>query len=107
MSEIALIKKSELLKVEEAPFNTDQINLFLRKTPARFKKTRPAKGGGTWTYVSGAYVKKMLHLAFGWDWDFEIVDEMENKEKRFFWARLTPQERQQVTDLLETREQQE
>lgn len=36
---------------------------------------------------------------------FEIVDEMHSKEKRFFWARLTPQERQQVTDLLETREQ--
>lgn len=82
MSEIALIKKSELLKVEEAPFNTDQINLFLRKTPARFKKTRPAKGGGTWTYVSGAYVKKMLNLAFGWDWDFEIVDEMVNIEAK-------------------------
>lgn len=36
---------------------------------------------------------------------FEVIDEMHSKEKRFFWARLSPQERQQVTDLLETRKQ--
>jgi hypothetical protein len=48
---------------------------MLKKTPAQYKKKRPAKGGGEWEYVTGGYVKKCLNLMFGWDWDFEIIDE--------------------------------
>jgi hypothetical protein len=69
------IKESELSLVDEKRLSGKQLKFILSKTPKKYVKTRPAKGGGTWDYVSGGYVKKCLNLMFGWDWDFEIVDE--------------------------------
>jgi len=74
--------KDELSLVENNSLNEGQLQHLLKKTPAKYVKTRPAKGGGTWNYVSGGYVKKVLNLMFGWDWDFEILD-----EKIYFEAR--------------------
>ncbi len=70
-----LISKSELSKTEVNTLNEAQLQFILKKTPQKFIKERPAKGGGKWKYVSGAYVQKCLNLMFGWDWDFEILDE--------------------------------
>ncbi|MCK9578740.1 RAD52 family DNA repair protein [bacterium] len=50
-----------------------QILKILQRTPKEFIYTRPAKGGGTWDYVPGGYVEKVLNYAFGWNWDFEII----------------------------------
>ena len=72
---LALIKSSELSKVEDNSLNSAQLKMILKKTPQQYVKTRPAKGGGQWEYVTGGYIKKCLNLLFGWDWDFEIVDE--------------------------------
>jgi hypothetical protein len=55
--------------------NEYQLQQILKKTPAKFIKERPAKGGGKWRYVTGGYITKCLNLMFGWDWDFEILDE--------------------------------
>lgn len=46
---------------------------LLQRTPKEYIYTRPAKGGGTWDYVPGAYVQKVLNFVFGWNWDFEIL----------------------------------
>lgn len=73
--EIAKINSDELSLVEDNALNASQLKLLLRKTPKNYVKTRPAKGGGTWDYVSVGYVKKILNLMFGWDWDFEILNE--------------------------------
>ena len=43
------------------------------RTPPEQLKTRPAKGGGSWTYVNGAYCVKMLNLVFGMNWSFKVV----------------------------------
>jgi hypothetical protein len=59
--------------VEDLALNTQQLQFLLQKTPKKYIKSRPAKGGGTWNYVSGAYIKKVLNLVFGWDWDFEVI----------------------------------
>lgn len=76
MSEsLALVKESDLSLVETNSLNRKQLDLILKSTPAKYKQTRPAKGGGKWTYVTGGYIKKCLNLMFGWDWDFEILDE--------------------------------
>ena len=56
---------------------------------SQYIKKRPAKGGGTWDYVSGGHVRKVLNLAFGWDWDFEIVDEMIRDGEVVVKGRLT------------------
>lgn len=75
MSEIIITKK-ELSLVSDNTLNESQLQLLLKPTPAKYVKQRPGKGGGTWDYVSGGYVKKVLNLMFGWDWDFEIVNQM-------------------------------
>lgn len=75
MSDIAIITPDELSLVQNNVLKSDQVKFIMKQTPQRFVKTRPAKGGGTWTYVSGTYIRKVLNLMFGWDWDFEIMSE--------------------------------
>lgn len=72
--DLALIDKTELSLVKENSLNEHQLALILKRTPPQYIKKRPAKGGGTWDYVTGGYVRKVLNLMFGWDWDFEILD---------------------------------
>jgi hypothetical protein len=74
--EIALITAEELSLVENSALNTSQLQFVLSKTPAKYVRKRPAKGGGEWEYVSGGYVKKCLNLMFGFNWDFEITNQL-------------------------------
>ena len=69
------IEAKELSLVENNSLNKHQLALLLKSTPKQYVHTRPAKGGGTWDYVSGGYIRKVLNLMFGWDWDFEIMSE--------------------------------
>lgn len=76
MSDIAVISEKDLSLAGDNKLNTKQLSLLLSKTPEKFIKSRPAKGGGQWQYVSGTYVRKVLNLMFGFDWDFEILDQL-------------------------------
>ena len=67
-----LYTKDELTKAESNILNSAQLDLLLKKTPSNHIYTRPGKGGGTFEYVTGVYMKKALNFLFGWDWDFEI-----------------------------------
>ena len=78
-TELIEITKNELSKTENL-LNKDQLNFLFAPTPADHKYERPAKGGGKWTYVTGTYVKKILNLMFGWNWDFEVVSNEYNLE---------------------------
>lgn len=71
---LALLKATDLAKVENSVLNPFQLQMLLKRTPAAYIKSRPAKGGGQWSYVSGGYIRKCLNIMFGWDWDFEIMD---------------------------------
>lgn len=51
--------------------NQNQIQKIWNSTPARYKYQRPAKGGGSWTYIKGSYVRKVLDSVFGFNWDWE------------------------------------
>lgn len=73
--DVALVNANELSLVQNNTLNEHQLKIILKRTPKQYVKTRPALGGGTWDYVTGGYVKKCLNLMFGWDWDFEIMDE--------------------------------
>ena len=75
LNELALVNEKELSLVDDNSLNAKQLAIILKKTPKQYVKSRPALGGGRWDYVSGGYVKKCLNLMFGWDWDFEIIDE--------------------------------
>lgn len=68
------ITAKELSKVENNMLNEKQLAFLLAKTPKNHIYKRPGKGGGTWDYVTGTYMKKVLNLMFGWDWSFEVVE---------------------------------
>jgi hypothetical protein len=73
MKDLKPVSISVLNKSEKQILNKEQLNFLLGKTPANHIYTRPGKGGGTWKFVTGTYVKKVLNSIFGWDWDFEII----------------------------------
>lgn len=75
MSELPLISKKDLSLIEDNSLNAKQLQFILKRTPPQYVKSRPAKGGGTWQFVSGGYVRKCLNLMFGFDWDFEILSQ--------------------------------
>lgn len=52
--------------------NSNQIQKIWNSTPARYKYSRPAKGGGNWTYIKASYVRKVLDSVFGFNWSFDI-----------------------------------
>src|SRR5690606_15867471 len=70
---LALIKPSEIAKVENNALNAFQLQTLLKRTPKQYVKERPAKGGGKWKIVTGGYVKKVLNLMSGRDRDIEVV----------------------------------
>lgn len=88
-NELALVSASDLSLVKDNSLNENQLAQILKKTPAQYVKKRPAKGGGQWEYVTGGYVKKCLNLMFGWDWDFEIVEQMVQHGEAIVKGRLT------------------
>ena len=81
--------QAELSLANDNSLNAKQLQLLLKKTPAQYVRQRPAKGGGVWHYVSGAYVRKVLNLMFGWDWDFEVLNEMVQGNQVIVKGKLT------------------
>ena len=69
------IQKDVILRVETG-LTVEQVQKFFTKTPKDKIKQRPAKGGGTWDYVSGSYVTQVLNSLFGFYWSFEVVTPM-------------------------------
>lgn len=88
-NQLPTITAKDLSLVDSNSLNGHQLKQLLKKTPAQYIHKRPAKGGGTWDYVSGGYVKKTLNLMFGWDWDFEIVEQMVLHNEAIVKGRLT------------------
>lgn len=66
-----------------------QLLKILQKTPKEHIYTRPGKGGGNWEYVTGTYVKKILNYVFGWNWDFEILNESVQANQVIVKGKLT------------------
>ena len=66
-----------------------QVLKMVEQTPKQHVYTRPGKGGQVWTYVTGAYVEKVLNYVFGWNWDFEIVKQEEAHNQVVVTGRLT------------------
>ena len=81
--------KPEDLSLTDSALNGKQLSLILKRTPEKYVKTRPAKGGGQWKYVSGGYVKKCLNLMFGFDWSFEILEQLIMHNEAIVKGKLT------------------
>lgn len=84
-----VVSAEDLALVEQNTLNPKQMQLLLKKTPDKYVRERPAKGGGKWKYVSGGYVKKVLNIMFGWDWDFEIMEQMILHDEAIVKGKLT------------------
>ena len=83
-------KKTEMgLTLIPAPISPKQLLFILQKTPTAHIYHRPAKGGGTWDYVTGVYVKKVLNYIFGWMWNFEVKDKGREGDLVWVQGRLT------------------
>jgi recombination DNA repair RAD52 pathway protein len=83
--------KPEELSLTDSALNGKQLSLILKRTPEKYVRTRPGKGGGTWKYVSGGYVKKCLNLMFGFMWSFEILEQMIMHNEAIVKGKLTIQ----------------
>lgn len=66
--------------------NENQIQKIWNSTPERYKYSRPAKGGGNWTYIKSSYVRKVLDSVFGFNWSFDIETSL---SEAFDVAKLT------------------
>lgn len=86
---LEMSNKGKLMLVTGSPITTKQILTMFQRTPQKHVHTRPAKGGGTWDYVTATYVKKVLNYVFGWLWSFEIVSEKESGNQVVVRGRLT------------------
>jgi len=82
-------KEKSLVLTENTPISTKQLLRLLQKTPQEHRFTRPAKGGGTWDYVTGAYVKQTLNNVFGWLWSFDIINMKESHGQAVCQGKLT------------------
>lgn len=84
-NELEAIKNPQgKLTLSKSPLQKNQLLTILQKTPQEHVHTRPGKGGMTFDYVTGVYVKKVLNYVFGWMWDFQVVDK--GREDNFIWV---------------------
>jgi hypothetical protein len=83
----------ELLKRESTDLpqnlNKAQLTFLTQRTPTQFIKKRPGPGGTTLSYIEVGYVINILNQAFGWDWDFRILDQQIGKKQVWVRGELT------------------
>lgn len=85
----AVIVNENKFSLVPTPLEQSQVLRLFSRTPKSYIKKRPAKGGGEWEYVSGAYVQKVLNYVFGFLWNFEIVHEEVQGDQITVRGRLT------------------
>lgn len=78
------IKEGKDLSIPKTWMSTHQVTFMLQNTPKNQKYKRKGKGGMVFEYVTGSYIIKALNFAFGWNWDWEIIDK--GKEGDFLWV---------------------
>jgi hypothetical protein len=69
-----LVKRDAAPVALQSAINDAQRAILTQRTPPNIIKKRPGKGGKTFSYVEHAWVTEQLNLAFGWAWDWEIVE---------------------------------
>lgn len=77
--------KNELtLMVNNSIIKPAQALWIAQQTPQQHIHKRVAKGGGQWSYVTGAYIRQVLNYVFSYMWDFEIKNH--GKEGNLVWV---------------------
>ena len=84
--------KEQLTWAHDLPLTEKQLEILLAPTPKKYRQMKPGRGNsGDLEYVSIGYILNVLNLLFGWDWDFQILDQQYDLEIRqcFVRGRLT------------------
>jgi recombination DNA repair RAD52 pathway protein len=66
-------------EVLQSAISESQFKVLQGRTPRKYIKVRPGKGGKNFSYVPHGYVTAVLNKAFGFDWDFEIIPQADGK----------------------------
>lgn len=69
-SALATIEQDEIAAI----VTSAQQTILSQRTPESEVRWREGKGGRRLRYVDHAYVTRILNNAFGWAWDFEILE---------------------------------
>ena len=69
--------------------NNAQKSIIEMSTPNCFIEQRPGRGGMTFNYVEIGYVINRLNVAFGFDWDFDIIDDKQIGDQIIVKGKLT------------------
>lgn len=77
------------LTIPKTWMNEHQLTFMLQKTPRQHVYKRPGKGGQKFDYVTVSYIQKALNFAFGWNWDFEIVEHGKEADHVWVMGKLT------------------
>ena len=88
-SDLAPEKKGKSYMIPKSWISDKQVIQMVQNTPKKYVYTRPAKGGGTWDYVPGWYVTKVLNFVFGWNWNFEVIREGKEGDQVYVLGKLT------------------
>ena len=88
---LIVLTPEDVTRSESNILTSKQLNFLFQGTPKEHIFKRPGRGGQSWEYVTGTYMKKVLNLMFGWDWDFEVVkfDMMIEAEQCVVLGKLT------------------
>lgn len=77
-------KISKALMLVPSFLKSQQLLHILQRTPREHVYKRKGKGGQEFEYVTGTYMKKVLNYAFGWMWDFKVLEH--GQEKNLIWV---------------------
>jgi hypothetical protein len=74
MNEITTTNKPAAPLAIQAAINEAQQNVLTQRTPPDALRWRKGRGGEQLVYVEQAWVNRQLNNAFGWNWDFSVVE---------------------------------
>jgi recombination DNA repair RAD52 pathway protein len=78
---------NDITKVPE--LNEAQRNIIKGETPTKYVKSRPGRGGMSFSYVEVGYVIDQLNKAFNLAWDWDIEDQHIGKTQVWVKGKLS------------------
>lgn len=69
------LKDGKKMTLQKTWLSENQLLKMLQRTPPEMVYKRKGRGGSEFDYVQGSYCIKWLNFTFGWNWDFEVVQE--------------------------------
>lgn len=78
------MREGKKLTIPKTWMTEHQLTFMLQRTPREHVYNRKGRGGQMFSYVTGSYITKALNYAFGWNWDFEVVEH--GKEQDHVWV---------------------